>query len=89
MRYQYTSSGFKKSFSNNPLSIPEGVKLLLILNISIFILMELSGSSVSSQLQKANPIKSNNNLYLIIFKHIHHLFYQHHFICFYEFELPR
>ena len=43
MRYQYTSSGFKKSFSNNPLSIPEGVKLLLILNISIFILMELSG----------------------------------------------
>ena len=43
MRYQYTSSGFRKSFSNNPLSIPEGVKLLLIINVSVYILMELSG----------------------------------------------
>ena len=43
MRYQYTSSGFRKKFSNNPLSMPEGVKLLLIINISVYILIELSG----------------------------------------------
>jgi len=43
MRYQYSSRGFRQGFSGNPLLLPEGVKLLLIINISVFILMELLG----------------------------------------------
>ena len=43
MRYQYSSHGFRKNFTRNPLSLPNGVKLLLIINIAVFILMELSG----------------------------------------------
>ena len=44
LRYQYSSHGFRKDFSGNPLSLPNGVKLLLIINISVFILVELSGN---------------------------------------------
>ena len=43
MRYQYTSPGFKQGFRRPSISMPSGVKLLLIINIVIFILMELSG----------------------------------------------
>ena len=43
MRYQYTSSGFKQSFNRPNITIPGGVKLLLIINVVVFILMELSG----------------------------------------------
>ena len=43
MRYQYSSRGFRQNFSRNPLVLPSGVKLLIIINIAVFILMELSG----------------------------------------------
>ena len=43
MRYQYSSHGFRQNFRKNPLLLPNGVKLLLIINIAVFILMELSG----------------------------------------------
>ena len=43
MRYQYSSTGFRQESSRNPLSMPSGVKLLLIINITVFVLMELSG----------------------------------------------
>ena len=43
MRYQYSSRGFRKDSGGNPLLLPYGVKLLLIINISVFILMELLG----------------------------------------------
>jgi membrane associated rhomboid family serine protease len=43
MRYQYSSRGFKQNFSGNPILLPSGVKLLLIINISVFVLMVLSG----------------------------------------------
>jgi len=43
MRYQYTSSGFSNSFNGHPNSIPNGVKLLLILNTLIFLMVEISG----------------------------------------------
>ena len=43
MRYQYTSSGFKQSFNRPTITIPSGVKFLLIINIIVFILIELSG----------------------------------------------
>ena len=43
MRYQYTSSGFKNSFSRGGNLITKGVKLLLILNIIVFLLVEISG----------------------------------------------
>ena len=43
MRYQYTSRGFRQNTNRNPLLLPNGVKLLLIINISVFVLMELSG----------------------------------------------
>tara|TARA_Y100001970_G_C14208647_1_gene845571 strand:+ start:1527 stop:2363 length:837 start_codon:yes stop_codon:yes gene_type:complete len=43
MRYQYTSSGFKNSISNNSYHIPQGVKLLLIVNSILFAMIELSG----------------------------------------------
>ena len=43
MRYQYSSHGFRKKISGDPLSLPSGVKLLLIINIAVFILMVLSG----------------------------------------------
>lgn len=43
MRYQFSSRGFKQNYSGNPLSLPNGVKLLLMINIAVFILMELSG----------------------------------------------
>jgi len=43
MKYQYTSPGFKKGASRSSISISGGVKFLLITNIVIFILMELSG----------------------------------------------
>ena len=43
MRYQYTSSGFKQGFNRSSLSMPSGVKYLLIANVLVFILMALSG----------------------------------------------
>ena len=43
MRYQYTSSGFKQGYSRPFISIPSGIKFLLIANIVIYILLELSG----------------------------------------------
>ena len=43
MRYQYSSHGFRQNISRNPLALPSGVKLLIIINIAVFILMELSG----------------------------------------------
>ena len=43
MRYQYTSDGFKRNFEYKPTALPNGVKILLIINIVVFILMELSG----------------------------------------------
>ena len=43
MRYQYTSSGFRQSFNRPTITIPSGVKFLLIVNIIVFILIELSG----------------------------------------------
>ena len=43
MRYQYTSSGFKQGYNRPFISTPSGIKFLLIANIVIFILLELSG----------------------------------------------
>jgi len=43
MRYQYTSKGFKDRFIPPTLTMPNGVKLLLIINIIVFVLTELSG----------------------------------------------
>ena len=43
MKYQYTSPGFKQGFSRPSISLPSGVKFLLITNIVVFILIELSG----------------------------------------------
>ena len=43
MRYQYTSSGFRQSFNRPTITIPSGVKFLLIVNVVVFILIELSG----------------------------------------------
>ena len=43
MRYQYTSPGFRREFSRPTFTIPSGVKLLVIINIVVFILTELSG----------------------------------------------
>ena len=43
MRYQYSSQGFKQRFNPSPLSVPNGVKILLIINIIVFILIEISG----------------------------------------------
>ena len=43
MRYQYSSPGFRQSFNRPTISIPSGVKFLLIVNIIVFILIELSG----------------------------------------------
>jgi len=42
MRYQYTSRGFQESYNSN-LFIPFGVKFLIIINICVFILAEISG----------------------------------------------
>jgi len=42
MRYQYTSSGYKNDYSN-PLKITNGVKVLILINIIIFFLIEISG----------------------------------------------
>jgi len=43
MRYQYTSPGFRQRFSPPTFTIPKGVKFLVIINIIVFILAELSG----------------------------------------------
>ena len=43
MRYQYTSSGFQRDYRRPSISMPSGVKFLLITNIVVFILMALSG----------------------------------------------
>ena len=43
MRYQYTSSGFKQNIKQPPISMPGGIKFLLITNIIVFVLMELFG----------------------------------------------
>jgi membrane associated rhomboid family serine protease len=43
MRYQYSSPGFRQSFNRPTISIPSGVKFLLIINIVVFVLVELSG----------------------------------------------
>ena len=44
MRYQYSSRGFRQNFIRNPLFLPNGIKLLLIINIAVFILTEISGN---------------------------------------------
>ena len=43
MRYQYTSKGFKDRLIPPTPTMPRGVKLLLIINIIVFVLIELSG----------------------------------------------
>ena len=43
MRYQYTSPGFRRGFSRPTFTIPSGVKLLVIINIVVFVLTALSG----------------------------------------------
>jgi len=43
MRYQYSSRGYSNQFGRPILTIPPGVKFLLMLNIIVFILVELSG----------------------------------------------
>ena len=43
MKYQYTSTGSRQYYNRPSFSMPSGVKFLLITNIIIFILMELSG----------------------------------------------
>ena len=43
MRYQYTSSGFKERFTPPTLTIPSGVKFLLIVNFVVFVIIQLSG----------------------------------------------
>ena len=43
MRYQYTSPGFKQNIKQPLVSMPTGVKFLLIINIVVFILMGLFG----------------------------------------------
>jgi len=42
MRYQYSSSGYKNDYSN-PLNITYGVKILILINVIIFCLIEISG----------------------------------------------
>ena len=43
MRYQYTSRGFQGYTNNISFQTPDGIKMLIVLNIFIFILVELSG----------------------------------------------
>ena len=43
MRYQYTSKGFRSSFNPPQFFIPEGIKIIIIINIVIYILLEFSG----------------------------------------------
>ena len=43
MRYQYSSHGFRQDSGGNPLLLPNGIKLLLIINIVVFVLIELTG----------------------------------------------
>ena len=43
MRYQYSSLGYKNQFRKTNSSFPYGVKLLLIFNIVIFLMVEVSG----------------------------------------------
>ena len=43
MRYQYTSPGFRRQYPRPTLSMPSGVKFLILANIVVYILMELSG----------------------------------------------
>ena len=43
MRYEYTSKGFKSSFNPPQFFIPQGIKNIIIVNIVIYILLELSG----------------------------------------------
>ena len=51
MRYQFNSRGVRQNFNGNPISLPSGIKLLIIINIIVFILMELSGQkSILSQI---------------------------------------
>mgnify|MGYP001222206920 FL=1 len=47
MRYQYSSQGFKKNFNGNRPLLPAGVKLLLIINVAVFILMGAGGRGLS------------------------------------------
>ena len=43
MRYQYSSPGFRKYYQRPILSVPSGVKFLILTNIVVYVLMELSG----------------------------------------------
>ena len=43
MKYQYTSSGFKSSRGSMQFYIPNGIKNIIIINIIIFLILELSG----------------------------------------------
>ena len=43
MRYQYTSPGFRSSFNPSQFIIPDGIKKIIIVNVAIFFLLELSG----------------------------------------------
>jgi membrane associated rhomboid family serine protease len=46
MRYQYTSPGYRRSFQSN-YSTPNGVKYLILINIIVFVLVEISGAKYS------------------------------------------
>jgi membrane associated rhomboid family serine protease len=43
LRYQYTSSGFKSSFTPPQFFIPQGIKTIIIINVIIFAILEISG----------------------------------------------
>lgn len=42
MRYQYTSSGFNSSFKKSLFFVPKGIKIIITINIVVFVLLELS-----------------------------------------------
>lgn len=43
MRYQYTSRGFRSSFNPPQFFLPEGIKTIIIINVVIYIFLEISG----------------------------------------------
>ena len=57
MRYQYSSRGFRQNSGGNPLFLPNGIKLLLSINIAVFVLMKLSGQeNILFQLFGLDPL---------------------------------
>ena len=47
MRYQYTSPGSYNLFSRDQFSLPQGVKNIIIANLAVFVLLELSGMKLN------------------------------------------